>query len=96
MDATFKNWYRLHKRNKYRHIVDTTNFAVGYTPTSVEVGEGITAKFAFVDFASSRVGRSCMSTRQLIVASHSYGILLMVTVLRYSRYSSQIQVQPAQ
>ena len=69
-------------------IVDTTNFAVVYTPTSVEVVEGITAKFACVDFASSRFGCVHVSTSQLIVALHLYGVLQVVTVFRYSRYSS--------
>ena len=88
MEASFINWYRLLKQTEHKRIVDTTNFSVVYTPTSIEGGEGITAKFACLDFASSRVGRLRMSTRQLIVASRLYGVIQVATVIRYGRYGS--------
>ena len=88
MEASFIYWYRLHKRTKHMRIVYTTNFAGVYTPTSVEVGEGITAKFACVDFASSKVSSSPLTTSQLVVALRSYGVLQVATVFRYSRYGS--------
>ena len=52
------------------------------------MGEGITAKFACVDFASSKVSCSPLTTSQLVVALRSYGVLLVVTVLVYGRYGS--------
>ena len=49
------NCYMCCKWVKLQLIVDSSNFAVVYTPTSAEVGEGITAKIACEDFASSKV-----------------------------------------
>ena len=69
-------------------IVNITNFSVVYTPTSIEVGEGINAKFACVDFASSKVSCSHVPTSQLAVALHLYGVLLVFTGVVYDRYSS--------
>ena len=76
------------KRVKLRLIVDSSNFAVVYTPFSVEVGEGITAKFACVDFVSSKDRFSHVPTSQLVVALRLYGVLLVVTVFRYGRHGS--------
>ena len=73
---------------KLGFIIYISNFAVVYTPTSVEVGEGITAKFASVDFASSKVSCYCLTTSQLVVVFCSHGVLLVVTVLVYGRYGS--------
>ena len=79
-------WYKWFKHNKFESILDITNFAVVYTPTSIEVGEGITTKFSYVDFASSKDCCSCVPTSQLVVALHLYGVLMMVTVLRYGSH----------
>ena len=86
--ANLLNWYMYFKWVKLHIIVDISNFAVVYTPTSIEVGEGITAKFASVDLASSKVSTTCLATSQLVVALSLYGVLLVVLVVRYCRYSS--------
>ena len=88
VEASNLSWYKWFKRNNFGRIVNISNFAVVYTPTSVEVGEGITAKFACVDFHSSKVGHSCVPTSQLIVALCLYSVLLVLTVFRYGRYIS--------
>ena len=88
VNATLLNWSLYFKWDKLWLIVNISNFAVVYTPTSVEVGEGITAKFACVDFAISKDSCLCVPTSKLVVALRLYGVLLMVTLLRYGRYSS--------
>ena len=77
------NWYVCFKQVKLRLILDSNNFAVFHTPTSIEVGEGITAKFACEDFASSKVSRLHVLISQLIVALHLYGVRQVLTVFRY-------------
>ena len=70
--------YMYFKWDKLRLIVDTSNFAVVYTPTSIELGEGITAKLASVDFDSSKVRNNQLATSHLVVALRSYGVLIVV------------------
>ena len=66
------------KRDNFGCIIDINNFAVVYTPTSVEVGEGVTAKFASVDFASLNTSSICLTTSQFVVALRLYDILQVV------------------
>ena len=41
VEASSLSWYKWFKQNNFGRNVNITNFAVVYTPTSVEVGEGI-------------------------------------------------------
>ena len=84
----FLKWYTWFKWDNFGYIIDINNFAVVYAPTSVEVGEGITAKFAPVDFASSNTSSICLTTCQLVVSLSLYGVLQVVTVLVYGMYGS--------
>ena len=88
VEASSLIWCKRFKQNNFKCIVDVANFAVVYTPTSIEVGEVIAAKFACVHFDSSKVSFSRVPLSQLVVSLPLYGVLLMVTVLRYGRYSS--------
>ena len=77
---------------KLQIIVDSSNFAVVNTPTSVEVGEGINAKFSCLYFASLKDSCLRVPTSQLVGTLCWYGVLLMDTVLRYGRYGSLVMV----
>ena len=78
MNANQLNWYMRFKWENFGYIIDIVNFAVVYTPTSIEVGKCIIAKFALVDFDSSNISSICLTTSQLVVALHLYSVLLVV------------------
>ena len=72
------NWHMCFKQDNFGYIIDMDDFAFVYTPTSIEVGEGVTAKLTSVDIASLIISSICLTTSQLVVELHSYGVLLVV------------------
>ena len=87
------NWYMCFKRDNSGYIINIVHFAVAYTPTSTEVGEGITEKLALEDFSSFNTSSICLTNSPLVVALCLYGVLLVVTVLVYGRYGSHGMVE---
>ena len=78
VNANSLKWYMWFKQNNFGCISNINNFAVFYTPTSIEMGEVVVAKFSFVDFDSSNTSSICLTTSQLVVVLSLYGILLVV------------------
>ena len=69
----------MFKQDNFGYIIDTVNFAVFITSTSIEVGEVITEKFTCMDFLSSNISTICFTTSQLVVALHPNSVLLVVS-----------------
>ena len=78
VSANLLNLCMYFKQGKLWLIVDISNFAVVYSPTSIKLGEGITAKLVLVDFASLKVSNNCFAISLLVVALRSFGVLLVV------------------
>ena len=75
MAAIMIDWYPWFRWEIFGNMLDMDNFAVVYTLTSVEVGEGVTAKLESVNFTSSNVRPICLIAIQLVVVKLLYGIL---------------------